>query len=344
MGIKKLYNILNDSCLVEEKEISDFEYKIVAIDISIMLYKSIISVRNTGADLVNNTGKITSHILGLFNNTIKLISYKILPVYVFDGKPPLMKSQELKDRKKNKTTAKETLDKIKLENDKVKKLYNNKKIDKDEFNRLSGELEKSKIKYMKRNVHVDKDKYDDCKELLDLMGIPYVQAPEEADSQCAYLSKMGYVDYVYTDDMDILTFGGLKIVKNLFKKKINVINIKTIHERLNINHNQFIELCLLLGTDYNVGLLGSGKKIFKNYINTKKFDKDIIRNADDVIEYFNHPKVNETEFKFKLKPCKLIELTTFLVSKHGLIQYKIERKFKILNTAYSMLNKNCVNI
>ena len=29
------------------------------------------------------------------------------------------------------------------------------------------------------------------------MGVPYVNAPEEADSQCAWLAKNGYVDAVF---------------------------------------------------------------------------------------------------------------------------------------------------
>ena len=51
------------------------------------------------------------------------------------------------------------------------------------------------------------------------MGIPYIVSNEEADSQCAYLSKKGIVYGVYTEDMDILTFGAQKIIRNLTSYK-----------------------------------------------------------------------------------------------------------------------------
>ena len=93
---------------------------------------------------------------------------------------------------------------------------------------------------------------EQCRELLDFMGIPYVQAPEEADSQCAYLNKKGLVDAVLTEDMDILTFGAPKIVRNLssFHKNPIEIELNNILKSLNLNQDEFIELCILLGRDY----------------------------------------------------------------------------------------------
>jgi len=76
-------------------------------------------------------------------------------------------------------------------------------------------VEYYKIKYLKKTVSISKKQLQECKELLILMGIPYVEAPEEADSQCAYLVKTGLADSVMTEDMDILTFGSKKIYRNL---------------------------------------------------------------------------------------------------------------------------------
>ena len=77
MGIKNLLKFLSqyDNVL---KEINDDELqnKYIAIDISIILYKVIIAIRNSGADLTNNKGEIVSHILGLFNKTIYLLKKK----------------------------------------------------------------------------------------------------------------------------------------------------------------------------------------------------------------------------------------------------------------------------
>ena len=43
-------------------------------------------------------------------------------------------------------------------------------------------------------------------------GIEYVVAPYEADSQLAYLSKIGKVDYVLTEDSDLLPFGADRVI------------------------------------------------------------------------------------------------------------------------------------
>ena len=68
------------------------------------------------------------------------------------------------------------------------------------------ESKEEKIKYFKRSVIISKEQLEDCRLLLDC-GIPYINAPQEADSQCAWLAKNGLVDAVLTEDMDILTFG-----------------------------------------------------------------------------------------------------------------------------------------
>ena len=121
MGIKNLLKFLNTyPDLVIEKDINEFTGKKIAIDISILLYQVVISVRNSGADLVNKKGEITSHILGLFNKTIKLLNKGIIPVYVFDGKPPELKRKVLDLRKNIRKKAEEKLALAQSEEDKIK--------------------------------------------------------------------------------------------------------------------------------------------------------------------------------------------------------------------------------
>ncbi len=179
----------------------DFGKKMIAIDISILLYQVIIAIRNSGADMINLQGEISSHILGLFNKTINLLKMNIIPIYVFDGKPPEFKTKLINLRREVKNKAYEKL---------------NEKLSQED-----------QIKYFKRSVSISKKQIDECIELLQLMGIPYIIAPEEADSQCAELVKCGIADGVLTEDMDIMTFGADKIYRNLTSyKKDNMYILK----------------------------------------------------------------------------------------------------------------------
>ena len=82
MGIKNLLKFLNNNYpeLIKKINIDNFQGKRIAIDISILLYQVIIAIRNSGADMINKNGDITSHILGLFNKTIILLNADLLTI------------------------------------------------------------------------------------------------------------------------------------------------------------------------------------------------------------------------------------------------------------------------
>lgn len=320
MGIKNLLKFLSqyDNVL---KEINDDELqnKYIAIDISIILYKVIIAIRNSGADLTNNKGEIVSHILGLFNKTIYLLKKKIVPIYVFDGKPPKLKRKIIEERKNIKQKAWEKFEK--------------------------STLEKDKIKYFKRTVSISKKQLDECKELLKIMGIPYIDALEEADSQCAWLVKNGYADGVLTEDMDILTFGAKRIYRNLgsFKKQTLEINLDVILEKINLNYDQFIELCILFGCDYCDKIVDCHyNKIFEIYseyknlnetfefLKNNKYKVNIPTNLDIIKNYFINGPHFEINGEFNLQKVNEEELLNLLVGKYGLIKSKIYNKVKYL--------------
>ena len=96
MGIKNLLKFLSEKQdIIKNINIEEYYGKKIAIDISILIYQVVISIRNSGADLTNKNGDITSHILGLFNKTINFLEKGIIPIYVFDGKPPELKKKLL---------------------------------------------------------------------------------------------------------------------------------------------------------------------------------------------------------------------------------------------------------
>ena len=325
MGIKKMLKFLNSNYpnIIKKIDNKELDGKIIAIDISILLYQVVIAIRNSGADMFNNQGEISSHILGLFNKTINFMKMNIVPIYVFDGKPPKFKLETINNRKEYKQKANEKL---------------NSNID-----------EEDKIKYFKRTVHISKAQIEECIELLEIMGIPYVIAPEEADSQCAELVKCGLADGVLTEDMDILTFGAAKIYRNLtlYNKDTMEISMEDVLKELKLNYEQFIELCLLFGCDYCDRLNDMKPELIYKYfmksknlmntINDIKKDGHKVDNFDDYQQYKNYfmlspvKKINEIE----LKKCDLEKLEKLLVGKYGLVKMKIQHKLKFISEFYN---------
>ena len=320
MGIKNLLKFLsNYEGILKEINDDNFNKQKVAIDISIILYKVIIAIRNTGADLTNKKGEIVSHILGLFNKTIYLLKKNIIPIYVFDGKAPDLKSKVIQERKEIKKKAWE----------KLESLTN----------------EKDKIKYFKRTVSISWKQLEECKELLKLMGIPFVEAPEEADSQCAWLVKNGFASGVLTEDMDILTFGSKRIYRDLgsFNKKTLEINLDDILEKIELDYTQFIELCILFGCDYCDRIKDiSPEDLYNTYIKFKNINETFnhlkqlnynipeINNIDIIKEYFiNPPVLNDIESLELYKP-DIEKLENKLVNEYGLIKSKIIGKINFL--------------
>jgi flap endonuclease-1 len=65
--------------------------------------------------LTNDSGEVTSHIQGMFNRTIRMLSCGIRPAYVFDGRPPALKSEELAKRLARREQAQRDLERAKEE-------------------------------------------------------------------------------------------------------------------------------------------------------------------------------------------------------------------------------------
>jgi flap endonuclease-1 len=328
MGIKNLLKFLSDYPeVIQEKVSKDFYGKKIAIDISILMYQVVIAIRNSGSDLTNDKGEITSHILGLFNKTLSFIDKGIIPIYVFDGKPPQIKYKILNVRKQIRMNA-------------LEKLSN-------------AQNEKDKIKYLKRSVCISKEQMNQCRELLSLMGIPYIDAPEEADSELSYLCKENLVYAVLTEDMDILTFGSPKIIRNLTSnKKIPIeIDLNCILKQLNFTYDQFVELCILFGCDYCPNLNNVKYNVIFNTYNKYKNIEDTLAELksqgyiipeifdyNDAKQYFNasiHNPIEKSQLQLK-KPedDKIIDL---LVGKYGLIKYKVVNKLVKLNDNYNKI-------
>lgn len=100
----------------------------------------------------------------------------------------------------------------------------------------------------------------DAQELLILFGIPFVDAPQEAEAECAELMHRSLVDGIVTDDSDVFLFGGSRIYRNMFNqtKYVECYLLSDLEKELGLDRTQLVNLAYLLGSDYVDGLPGIG--------------------------------------------------------------------------------------
>ncbi|XP_066255076.1 flap endonuclease 1 [Euwallacea similis] len=264
MGILNLAKVLADVApqCIKETDIKAYFGRKIAIDASMSLYQFLIAVRSDGAQLTTADGETTSHLVGTFYRTIRLLENGIKPVYVFDGKPPEMKGGELNKRMERRAEAQKALDKAVEAGDQA-------------------EMDK----YNRRLVKVTKHHSDEAKELLKLMGVPYIEAPCEAEAQCAAMVKAGKIFATATEDMDALTFGSNIVLRHLTfsearKMPIQEIHLKAVLEGLNLTQEEFTDFCILMGCDYTDTIRGIGQKKAIELIKNHKRIEDILEVID----------------------------------------------------------------
>ena len=116
MGIKSLMPLIQDKSPLAIKYIplNKLSGKVVAVDASMTIYQFLIAtqtIRTKGrhrlTELKDKNGNLTGHLGGIFYRTIQFLENGIKPVWVFDGRPPEMKSKETDKRNESKEKAAE---------------------------------------------------------------------------------------------------------------------------------------------------------------------------------------------------------------------------------------------
>jgi flap endonuclease-1 len=330
MGIHGLFQLLKSDAPDSYREIdkSKLRNKIIAVDASILLYQFLVQIRTKGSGygqqlLVDNNGDVTSHIQGFFNRAANLLENEIKPVYVFDGKPPALKYAELVKRKELKKKAEKEAE------DAEERIENAEDSDLEE---AISDLNKAS----KRNIHITKQQTEEVKELLRLMGIPVIEAPCEAEAQCAELVKSGKVFAAGTEDMDALTFGTPIILRKLTmpesaKENVIEINVSKVLSGLDLTYDQFIDFCILCGCDYCESIKGIGPKTALKLIRKHNNIETILENLPDKYtvpsSLEDHLDEVRNLFKFPdVKPGKDIEFKFGKPDREGIIDFLVNQR------------------
>jgi flap endonuclease-1 len=233
--------------------LADLRGKQLAVDANGELYQFLALIRlPDGTPLKDSQGRITSHLSGLFYRTTRLIAdFGLRLVFVFDGRPPVEKATEIVRRRA------------------VRDRYEAEAAEA----RRAGDLARA---YSKSTMtsRLTTEMIASAKQLLQLMGLPVVQAPSEAEAQAAHMARRGDVWAAASKDYDALLFGAPRLVRFLtisgreflptqgtFRPITpELIDVQRMLEALGISREQLVDLGLLVGTDFHPGINGIGPK------------------------------------------------------------------------------------
>jgi flap endonuclease-1 len=231
----------------------DLSDKLLAIDAFNTIYQFLATIRGpTGELLKNENGEVTSHLSGLFYRNLNLIADGLKLVYVFDGKSSELKIAEIERRRKIKQEAVQSY---------------NQALD-------EGRMEDAR-KFSQATSVLTSDMVQESKQLLSLLGIPFIQAKSEGEAAAAHLTRIDFAFASASQDYDSVLFGAKRLIRNLTvsgKRKVpnrniyldvepEMIEFEKILQKTNLTHEQLVDVGILIGTDFNPGgLIGVGPK------------------------------------------------------------------------------------
>jgi flap endonuclease-1 len=279
---------------VEKSSLQKLSGKSVALDAYNILYQFIATIRGPdGRPLMDGRGRITSHLSGLFFRTVNFLEEGLLPVYVFDGRPPELKRKTIERRRELRMEALEEYEKA-----------------------LAAKDFEAARRYAQRAASLEAYMVESSADLLKAMGVPYVMAPAEGEAQAAYMASKGSVYASGSQDMDSLLFGSPHLVRNLSivgRRKLprrneyvevepEIIHLQKLLESLEITREQLVDIGLLVGTDYSPKVKGVGPKtalkIVKEYGSLEKaVEKGVVEIDFDynaVRKLFLNPAVTDS--------------------------------------------------
>ena len=311
MGIKGLNDMLRKNCInvFEEIHISEYAFKKVAIDTSLFLCKFKAIAGDKWLEMF-----------------IKLVSClrrnEIHCVFIYDAGFPPEKAEERAERRrqaeKNKqrvimletalenyfntgivdTALTELNDKLTDKKTPAKRLLSSIKKE-DE---LDIDIIKKKIDKMRSNIlEISLGDFILTKKLFNILNIPYFDACLEAETSCSDLCKRGIVDAVLSEDTDVLAYS-----TPVFLTKIDIyrdtcirIHHKEILDSLELTGDQFLDLCIMCGCDYNKNIPKVGPETSYKYLKKYGLIEDIEKNLNKDVSILNHIRTRELFKEYK---------------------------------------------
>lgn len=303
-------------------DLSYFKGKKIAVDAFNTIYQFISIIRQPdGTPLKDSSGRITSHLSGIFYRLSNMSEVGIKPVFVFDGEPPVFKQREIEERRERRIEMRE------------------------KWIAAVERGEKDAKKYAQAAATIDDYIIESSMELLKYMGIPFVQAPSEGEAQAAYMCEKGDVNFTGSQDYDSILFGSPRLARNLAitgKRKLpgknvyidvkpEVIDLNSNLKAIGLTREQLIDIALLVGTDYNEGIKGIGvKKALKlikehgNIFNALSAIGENIDNVEEIRNFYIQPDVTDS-YTIKFSTPDESKIIEFLCEEHDFSKSRVEK-------------------
>ena len=276
MGIPNLNRYLKQHCKssINMIQLSELKGKVIVIDISIYLYRYV--AENA---LVENVYLL----LSIFRH------YNIRPIFIFDGMPPDEKLELLKKRKADKIKSEAEYNELK------KKLSQSNSLSFEEKQEITSSMDALKKKF----VYLTKNHIQITKQLINSYGATYIDAPGEADGLCASFVLSGKAWGCMSDDMDMFVYGCPRILRytSLLNHTAVLYDVYGILDTLNMTHDEFKDVCVLSGTDYNANgktSLYSSMNLFNKYKSSDDYNSEMINSS----EFYGWLSVNTDYIKY----------------------------------------------
>ena len=327
--------LLTPIIIKEPVTLEDMRRKRLAVDTNGELYQFLALIRlRDGSPLRDSHGRITSHLSGLFYRTTRLMTdYGLELVFVFDGKPPRLKLEEIARRRS------------------IKERY-------DAEHALAleaGDLAKA---YSKATMtsRLTREMAEEARELLKLMGLPVVPAPSEGEAQASHMAQQSRVWAAASKDYDCLLFGAPRLLRFLTISGKEFLPSKgafraitpeltescTLLAHYSLTREQLIDVGILVGTDFNDGVKGIGpKKALKLIAEFGSIDSmpGEIRESlgpmvDEIREIFLHPDITD-DYEIRFAEPDLDGIFRFLCDER---EFSRERVTAALERTFSRKN------
>ncbi len=324
---------LRDLASAQDTTMEAMRGKIVGIDSFLLAFQFLTTIRDRsptgdGGPLKADNGKVVAHLMGFLARASTLLSKGVKPVFIFDGKHPELKKEEMDARRLVREQA-ELEWKAALE---------------------AGDYATAQ-KMAQRCVKYTPEMVEESIEMLKLMGIPAFRAAAEGEAQAAVMAANGQLDVVATQDWDALLYGAPIVIRNLTSDgskrmgriiRAQEIELSQILDDNELSREQLVDLGIMIGTDFHPGIKGIGPKTGLKLI--KEFGtieavceakgKEIPDRLDEIRHIFHdHPVVEVSDEELQQGSVDVEGLRKFLIDERQFSQKRFDNAIDLLKDA-----------